>query len=356
MKKNPSKTAQAALPVAWTLEAEVVPGLESLAANEIIRVLSKSVQLAPKALQQPSGVRFSYRGDLQRLEQLQVAQAVYVVNWFDIPRPKALLGNTEFRVIRTTLNAVIGLAPRSYRSFHISAAGSDSAVMRRFAQAVQQETDLLEDENAGDLWLRIRRGANNEGWEVLTRIGSRPLATRLWRVCNFEGAINATVAHAMVLLSKPTPDDIVVNLACGSGSILVERNAWGPSAALIGADRDEYTLKCARLNLEAAHANVTLLHADVRQSPLEVGCADVILADLPFGKLSGSHEENKALYPALLKEAARIAKSNARMILITHELRLMQSCLAQSTDWLLQQDLQITLRGLHPHIYVLRKR
>jgi hypothetical protein len=111
MKKNPSKTAQAALPVAWTLEAEVVPGLESLAANEIIRVLSKSVQLAPKALQQPSGVRFSYRGDLQRLEQLQVAQAVYVVNWFDIPRPKALLGNTEFRVIRTTLNAVIGLAP-----------------------------------------------------------------------------------------------------------------------------------------------------------------------------------------------------------------------------------------------------
>ena len=35
-----------------------------------------------------------------------------------------------------------------------------------------------------------------DGWETLVRTTPRPLATRYWRVCNYEAALNATVAHA----------------------------------------------------------------------------------------------------------------------------------------------------------------
>src|SRR5438046_2091478 len=83
------------------------------------------------------------------------------------------------------------------------------------------------------LWLR------GEGWEALVRLTPRPLAARAWRVCNLPGALDATAAHAMARWSTRAPDERLVNLACGSGTLLVERLALGPAAVALGVDRDE---------------------------------------------------------------------------------------------------------------------
>ena len=84
------------------------------------------------------------------------------------------------------------------------------------------------------------------------RLSPRPLTARAWRVCNLPGALNAVVAHAMVALSAPNPADRYLNLACGSGTLLVERLALGPARLAVGCDNAAGPLDCARANLRAA--------------------------------------------------------------------------------------------------------
>jgi 23S rRNA G2445 N2-methylase RlmL len=70
----------------------------------------------------------------------------------------------------------------------------------------------------------------------------------------------------------------------------------------------------------------------------------------------GSHQDNLALYPAVLREAARVAAPGAAMLLVTHELRLFQRCLpAARRWWSVQQAVQVYQKGHHPMIYLLRR-
>jgi hypothetical protein len=38
------------------------------------------------------------------------------------------------------------------------------------------------------------------------------------------GAVNAALAHAIALLTEPEPADRLLNLCCGSGTLLIERH------------------------------------------------------------------------------------------------------------------------------------
>jgi 23S rRNA G2445 N2-methylase RlmL len=187
---------------------------------------------------------------------------------------------------------------------------------------------------------------------------TRPLATRRWRVHNLPGALNATVAHAMMRLTKPRPADRVLNLACGSGTLLIERLMLGPAQWVLGCDTDRLALDAARENLAAAgYAGRAQLELwDATSLPLPVGSVDVICADLPFGQLVGSHRSNEALYPQLLAEAARVATAGARMVLITHEVRLLESIAADaSAGWNIVDRLRVRTGGMTPRIYLLRQ-
>ena len=357
MKRNQQREQQSPV-VDWpyVCEAEVVPGLEVMAAQELTDKLRKAARLLPENEQSPGAIRFRYRGELGRLEQLRLVQAVYVVLHFNVPRPKALLGNQEFRVVISTINYICSInKTQSFKSIHLSAAGDDSSVMQRLINELETATTLKHDKDKGDLWLRIKRDSQKQGWEVLVRTSNRPLATRDWRVCNYEGALNATVAHAMTILSQPSHADTVINLASGSGTLLIERASWGGAVRLIGIENDSGALGCARINITAAAFESQLIQANIKKIPLKDHVANVLLADLPFGQLTGSHQENAVLYPVTLAEAARIATPEAHFVMLTHEIRLMDAILASTRAWTLERQVRITLRGLHPRIYVLRK-
>ncbi|PZS02444.1 MAG: hypothetical protein DLM69_04080, partial [Candidatus Chloroheliales bacterium] len=193
----------------------------------------------------------------------------------------------------------------TFATLRLSAAGEESAVMSRLRDELAARFDLRPASDEGDLLLRLRpaaplptsprprRGEGDNiappnpllqgksaphpssqateqgkqrfastnsnlkpqtsalGWEVLTRISPRPLVTRAWRVSNMPGALNATVAYAMVKLTKPRPDDVFLNLACGSGSLLIERLATVRARLAIGCDIDRAALNHAAANLAA---------------------------------------------------------------------------------------------------------
>lgn len=377
-------------------EAECVEGLEDLLADEVRQLHGATIVAHSRG-----AVQFSFAGNVGNLHTLKLAQAVYALYSFAVPRPKALLGDQHFRRILSQIDSVLHAWPRhTFKTIHIAAAGAESSVMQRLLHSLAQHTHLQPHPDEGDLWLRIRSKSQEprtkhqdlrakhqaprikhlslnsqpstlnhslstinhplstvHSWEVLVRLTPRPLATRAWRVCNYEGALNATVARAMAIWSQPRRDEVVLNLLCGSGSLLIERGQW-PAAKLMGCDISPAARDCAEQNLRAAALPqpCPVFDWDARQLPLPNHSVDVILSDLPFGQLIGSHQTNATLYPAVLREAARVAKTGGRFVLITHEIRLIEANLAElSAIWQIAATHKVTLRGLHPRIYVLNK-
>lgn len=342
----------------WLCEAEVIAGLKSYAEAELEARFGRAVRI--RAKDRAEELPFRFQGEsLASLLTLQKPIAIYLLAHYDIPRPLALLGHQHFQRLLAQIDEVRALhPPGTFRTFRISAAGAGSPAFRRIKDEIGAAAGLVLHEEEADLVLRVRPAEGGAGgWEVLIRLTPRPLAARAWRVCDRLGALNAPIASAMATMTDPTAADRCLNLMCGSGTLLVERLALGPAAAVGGCDTDPEALRCAGRNLAAAGLEADLFAMNATALDLPDACIDVILADLPWGQLVGSHEANRTLYPQVLAEAARIAASGARAVFITHEIRLMETVLADMADrWHLHEAVRVFQGGLHPRIYRLERR
>jgi tRNA (guanine6-N2)-methyltransferase len=334
-------------------EVEVADGLADIAAEELKDIIGNQGTIYKQ--HRSNEIPFSYSGNPQNLLSLQTVLAVYQVLRFPVPRPKALLGHQNFQHLIEQIQAVMRLHENYYQSLYISAAGSESSVMARIKTELTHTLGLSVAQDEGDLLLRIRPTPKaKNSWDVLVRLTPRPLATREWRICNMEGALNASVANSMVRLTNPTLQDTFLNIACGSGTIMIERLEHLGAKQVLGCDVNPTALSCAASNIKASgYQFIQLLQSDGMSLPLADNSVDALCADLPFGQLVGSHEENEWLYPALLTEAARTACPQARFVVLTHEVRLMENVLAMLDCWQVKQVRMITLSGLHPRIFTL---
>jgi 23S rRNA G2445 N2-methylase RlmL len=148
----------------------------------------------------------------------------------------------------------------------------------------------------------------------------------------------------------------VLNLCCGSGTLLIERGMLAPAQRLIGCDISAEALDCAARNVAAWRAGGAELYDwDATRLPLEDSSVGALLADLPFGNRVGTHEGNHALYPAMLREAARVAKAGARFVVISAEVKLLQATMQAQDAWQVKHTLRVNLAGLQPMIAVLER-
>ncbi|MEJ2148802.1 MAG: methyltransferase domain-containing protein [Chloroflexota bacterium] len=341
------------------VEAEFLPGLEPFVVEELRGRLGKLI--GPITTHHQDSVAFPYRGELPRLLDLDKVAAVYLVQPFDIPRPKALLGHQNFHQMLDQIERVRALhPPGAFASFRFSAAGRDSSVFRRLREEVEAHTGLRNQPDDADLLLRVRPAALGEaGWEVLIRLSPRPLSTRAWRVCDMPGALNATIASAMAELTHPTPDDRYLNLTCGSGTLLIERLRRGPARRAGGCDLDEGALECARENLAAAgfESRVELFEMDAARLDFPDSSFDAAVADLPWGQLVGSPADNLALYPQVVAEAGRVVRPGGSLVLLTHAVTQFEGLLDGFADkWSLKDVHRVFQGGLHPRIYLFERR
>jgi tRNA (guanine6-N2)-methyltransferase len=337
---------------------DVVPGLKPWACQEIVRRFGRRAILLPS--DDPEAIYLRYTGDLHELFDLRMIVAVSLLEIFAVPRPRALLGHQHYHRLLEQIEQVRRLhPPRTFVGLRISAAGASSSVFSQLKAQLQSDTNLPADVENADLLLRVRPARYaSSGWEVLLRLTPRPLATRGWRVYQMKGAMNATVAAAMVEMTDPHPDDRFLNLMCGSGTLLIERLLRGPAAVVVGCDLNSEALRGAQQNLEQSHTagKVLLCQADATQLPFLPASFRVLCADVPWGQLTGSHETNRGLYPRLLTEAARLAEPSGIFALLTHEIALLESLLPTlASVWELQQEVKILQGGLHPRIYLLRR-
>nr|MBN1229598.1 methyltransferase domain-containing protein [Anaerolineae bacterium] len=339
-------------------EAEVLPGLESFARAELATTFGDALQFHRN--QPTDSLRFAYPGSLSNLLLLRTVVAIYRIEHFAVPRPRALLGHQHLQRITGRIDHIRGMHPSgSFLTFRISAAGSESAVFIRIKEAIESHTRMAYNPDDADLFIRIFPAPTEPGWEVLIRISPRPLSARGWRVCDMPGALNATAAAAMVALTEPSEDDVFYNPMCGSGTLMIERALAGPAIRIGGCDISKEALRCAAANLNGAGLakHIELTKMDATGLDLPTDSVDVVCADLPWGQLAGSDDENLILYPAALAEWARVTRRGGRMVAITHAVRLFESLLDRlEREWQLSAEYRIFQGGLHPRIYAFRRK
>ncbi|MBA2609309.1 MAG: methyltransferase [Actinobacteria bacterium] len=275
--------------------------------------------------------------------------AAYLSMPFDVSRPRSLISPEHAARVA---DEVRGL-PSKFRTFRVSAAGSDSDDMLRWRAAIADATGLVDDENDAELLIRLRK-AEGGGWEVLLRLTPRPLATRPWRTERYEGGLNATIAAAVVRATHPSPHDRFVDLMCGSGTLIIERLAVGRPALCVGYDISTDAIAITKTHLRNAAirgAKVELHNADVLAAE---GRFDKLVVNLPWGTSVGSHAENETLYPGALAAGARLAAPDATFCVLTHEIRVFEAALAAQREWSLVDEHRIFQKGHWPRLYVLR--
>jgi 23S rRNA G2445 N2-methylase RlmL len=352
--EQPAPAPKAESPL-YAIEIEVLAGLMPLARDEIRHRFGDQITILTET---DDMLIARYSGRLKSLLALRMVVAIYVIQHFPVPRPKALLGHQHFHAMIDQIKAIRALHAKDlFETFRIRAAGENSSVFARLKSELRDYTGL-DVEHDADLLLRVRPSVvEANGWEVLTRISPRPLSARAWRVADMHGALNATIAAAMIELTYPTPDDHFLNIMCGSGTLLIERLLKMTAQLTVGIDIDDWAISRSVENLEASHQsdNVTLSKMDATQTSFAPNTFNKIVADLPYGQKIGSQEDNPQLYAATLLEAAHIGTPDARLVVITHHMKSFETALDDQLEWQLERSLQVNQGGLHPKIYVLTK-
>jgi ubiquinone/menaquinone biosynthesis C-methylase UbiE len=324
----------------WTLlfEIEALRGLEEFAASELKQTLG--IKMVRN--------RIDYHGRLAPLLSMRTAVAVHRYERFQGSRPTVILGDQRLREMLKYATST-----DRFTGFRISSPGKDSSAMRRVRDSVAAWTGLPEHPE-GDLLVRIRR--DRDGWEVLVRLTARSLSARRWRVADMPGALHATMAAVMADLTAPQRADRILNLCCGSGTLLAECRR---GKHFIGVDNSGTALQAAKTNLAAASRTrkvpvpTSLLRANAGRLALTDRSIDVLLCDLPYGHAIGDHQDNRSLYPAILAEAARVARPGARLAVCTQDMRLFEASI--SSDWHLENQLRVHQRRAFPAIYLLQR-
>ncbi|HET6384478.1 MAG TPA: HEAT repeat domain-containing protein [Armatimonadota bacterium] len=183
------------------------------------------------------------------------------------------------------------------------------------------------------------------------------LARRLrrYRVRTLPASLEPTTAYALARLANQGERDVFVDLTCGSATIAIERALDGPARAILAGDIDPAALQAAGENVAAGAQPVRLVQWDARRIPLRDESVNAVVANLPYGRRSGEHQENLTLYPAILLEIDRILRGSGIAVLLTAEKRLLRRSLESHPNLVLVSEREIEAGGLRPSLFVLQK-
>lgn len=213
-----------------------------------------------------------------------------------------------------------------------------------------------------DEWA-ARFGWHNDpaAWDVNVEpygveIGALHLTRRHGELARTPASTNPVVAAVLVRLAKIRPGQVVLDPFCGAGTVLVLAGEMARPGRLLGFDHRSRWLSMASGNLAARHLSGTLVRADAGALPLASGSVDRVVANLPFGKRVGSHGVNTALYPAALRELARVLPGGGRAVLLTDDKRLFRETVQRTRLIRIIKEIMLERGGLHPSVYVMTKR
>ncbi|XP_039267978.1 tRNA (guanine(6)-N(2))-methyltransferase THUMP3-like [Styela clava] len=241
----------------------------------------------------------------------------------------------------------------------------------RFGGEIQDITDWQVDLSNYNLEIMLCLGESS--LEVAVALTLQSLHRR--NITHFGATtLRATTAYCMLRMCNIQTGELVVDPMCGSGAIPVEGALEWPNSYHIGGDNTSSATERCSCNLQFINENPDFVDGhhekdkrmnlradtiqwDVTCLPLKTNSIDVVVSDLPFGKRVGSKVDNRKLYPALLKELARVTICDSgRACLLTQDKRTIK----RSIDglhflWKLKKTQYINIGGLTAGVFLLQR-
>ena len=355
-----------------TYLAQTQPGFEAITADEIARQLEGAAVRGTRGVADKNGiVLFDYDGDAGDLLGLRTVEDVFVLlaTLPDLPRDDA--------VAQLALPAAPGLdlARQGQRRLDRGRARGGGlqqrerrAGRRQVGQTAYRRVDaqiavergiaargdhrwLLVEESALEFWLTLLPG---EALLAL-RLSDERMRHREYKLEHMPASLRPSAAAALAWLTRPADDDVFLDPMCGAGTILIERAHMGRYRQLLGGDLRDEAVAGARGNVGPRYKPIELRQWDARALPLDAASISAAAVNLPFGKQLGSPEANRALYPALLREAARVLRPGARLVALTGDRRTFTESLRRASRLARREVYPVMLLGLPASVYVVER-
>jgi 23S rRNA G2445 N2-methylase RlmL len=209
---------------------------------------------------------------------------------------------------------------------------------------------------------QIEVWANLLGSQLLIglRLSDRSMRHRFKKKVDLPASLRPSLAAAMVYLSQPEPTDTFLDPLCGSGTILLERMAYGPYGQILGGDLVTDRVDAARRNLPKTRKgkkkeNVDIRQWDAQNLPIDNGSVDKLVTNLPFGKQIAAGVNLEKLYASLFAEFERVVRPGGRIIILSSQYDLVKSCLRRRPFLTIDTGYSISTLGRWGRIYIINR-
>ena len=347
--------ADAELPA---LYAHVHPGLESIAADEIMRDLQGEIKRTERGL-----VVFRLRSIDADVLRLRTTEDIYLLAWGtgsltykanDLEQIKKWTAKKPdwpqlFRIHHSIRPKVKGKP-----TFHLVAQMTGEHGYRRV-----DALDAMADGLHGIIpvgWLPAEENAWFEIWMTITgktavsglRLSDRTMRHRTYKTDHVAASLRPTVAAAMVRLAGIAPGMTVLDPLCGAGTILAEAIALCEQRRMRdvkywGGDIDPNAVYCTKENL-GNRGGAVIERWDAMELPLTGETVDRIVCNPPFGKQMLKPEQIPDLYVDLAKEWDRVLKPGGRAVILVAEQDELRAAV-KPFDWKATRELKCRVLG-----------
>jgi 23S rRNA G2445 N2-methylase RlmL len=371
-----------------TYLAQTQPGFEVIAADEIDRALDGAVVRGTRSVADKNGMLlFDYPGDARDLLELRTIEDLFVVvaTLPDLPPTREALRALEQAASRASnVEPALALARlaqpgrggRGKLRFRVVSrqvgraayrrVDAQRAIERGIAARGDHRWQLAED-GAIELWLTLlpslaapsarsaQGGASLSEAILALRLSDERMRHREYKIEHMPASLRPTAAAALAWLTRPSDEDVFLDPMCGAGTILIERAHMGRYKLLLGGDRRAEALQVAHGNIGPRYKPIELRQWDARDLPIDAGAATAVAVNLPFGKQIGTPDENRALYPAFLREMARVIQPGGRLVALSGDTRTFIESLRRANNLARRQSFPVRVLGQPATIYVLER-
>jgi 23S rRNA G2445 N2-methylase RlmL len=348
-----------------------MPGLEQVAWSEIAGRFPKAVFGSIKQVPQKNGLLL-FRSDdhPQDLLDLRCAEDLFIVaaRGFKVAHDERGLRQIYAAVrnakgVRPALGAwedVYGDIQQAASFRVVVREQGDGRLMRR--DIGRAASDAVLDGWPGR-WQRVEEEGDIELWvnllgdELLCglRLSRAEMRHRDYKLEHLPASLRPSVAAAMVQLTQPAPDDVFLDPMAGSGTILLERAAFGPFARLIGGDNNPDALDALDVNMRSVRSGVELHEWDARALPLEDASVYKAALNMPFGRQISPGENLRALYAATFAELARVVRPGGSIVALAADASAVDAALRASPPLRLVKRLSVNVLGYDAVMSVIKR-